>query len=45
MTGKTWFDSDGDCYSKPAQTVVVRNGAFELAEAQVTPEELPVESE
>lgn len=45
VTGKTWFDADGDCYSKPAQTVVVRNGAFELAEAQVTPEELPVESE
>ena len=45
VTGKTWFDQNGDCYSKPAQTVVVRNGAFTLAEKQVTPEELPVEGE
>jgi branched-chain amino acid transport system substrate-binding protein len=45
VTGATYFDAHGDCYSKPAQTVVVRNGAFELAEKQVTPEELPVESE
>ena len=38
MTGVTYFDAEGDCYSKPAQIVVVRNGAFALAEKQIAAE-------
>jgi branched-chain amino acid transport system substrate-binding protein len=35
VTGMTFFDEHGDCYSKPAQIVVVRNGGFALAEKQI----------
>lgn len=38
VTGVTYFDAEGDCYSKPAQIVVVRNGAFALAEKQIAAE-------
>jgi branched-chain amino acid transport system substrate-binding protein len=38
VTGVTYFDEHGDCPSKPAQVVVVRNGAFALAERQLTVE-------
>jgi branched-chain amino acid transport system substrate-binding protein len=35
VTGVTFFDEHGDCPSKPASVVVVKNGAFELAEKQL----------
>jgi branched-chain amino acid transport system substrate-binding protein len=38
VTGLTFFDEHGDCYSKPAQIVVVRNGSFVLAEKQIAAE-------
>lgn len=38
VTGMTYFDEHGDCPSKPAQVVVVRNGAFVLAAAQLPAE-------
>lgn len=38
VTGVTYFDAEGDCPSKPAQVVVVRNGAFALAEKQLPAE-------
>ncbi len=38
VTGVTYFDEHGDCPSKPAQVVVVRNGAFVLAEKQLPAE-------
>lgn len=38
VTGLTFFDEHGDCYSKPAQIVVVRNGGFALAEKQLASE-------
>lgn len=38
VTGVTYFDEHGDCPSKPAQVVVVRNGAFVLAEKQLSAE-------
>jgi branched-chain amino acid transport system substrate-binding protein len=38
VTGVTYFDEHGDCPSKPAQVVVVRNGAFALAEKQLAGE-------
>lgn len=38
VTGLTYFDEHGDCPSKPAQVVVVRNGAFMLAEKQLPAE-------
>jgi branched-chain amino acid transport system substrate-binding protein len=40
VTGVTYFDDQGDCTSKPWVAVVVRNGAFVLADRQLTPAEL-----
>ncbi|MFC1707426.1 ABC transporter substrate-binding protein [Planctomycetota bacterium] len=36
VTGATWFDQEGDCYSKGAHVAVVRDGAFAVAERQLT---------
>ncbi len=38
VTGVTYFDEHGDCPSKPAQVVLVRNGGFVLAEKQLAAE-------
>ncbi|RME75265.1 MAG: branched-chain amino acid ABC transporter substrate-binding protein [Planctomycetota bacterium] len=38
VTGPTWFDADGDCYSKGAHVAVVKNGRFVPAERQYKPQ-------
>jgi branched-chain amino acid transport system substrate-binding protein len=35
VTGKTWFDEEGDCYSKGLHVAVVKDGKFAAAEKQV----------
>lgn len=35
VTGPTYFDKEGDCYSKGAHVAVVRNGKFVAAEKQL----------
>jgi len=40
VTGKTYFNEDGDCYSKPAHVAIVTNGKFVPAEKQLSPEEM-----
>lgn len=36
VTGVTYFDEEGDCYSKPIYVAVVKDGVFVPAEAQLT---------
>ena len=35
VTGVTYFDAEGDCYSKPVYVAVVKNGEFVPAEQQM----------
>ncbi|MHC4390883.1 MAG: ABC transporter substrate-binding protein [Planctomycetota bacterium] len=35
VTGKTWFDNEGDCYSKGAHVAVVKDGKFVAADKQM----------
>ena len=35
VTGMTYFDEEGDCYSKPVYVAVVKDGAFVPAEKQM----------
>lgn len=38
VTGVTYFDAEGDCYSKGASVATVRDGQFVPAEEQMAPE-------
>jgi branched-chain amino acid transport system substrate-binding protein len=38
VTGRTWFDDEGDCYSKGAHVAVVQGGKFVAADKQYTPQ-------
>ncbi len=40
LTGKTFFDAEGDC-KKPVQVTVVKNGKFIAAEKQLSVEDAP----
>ena len=35
VTGNTYFDSEGDCYSKGAHVAIVKNGVFVPAPKQL----------
>ena len=35
VTGLTYFDAEGDCYSKGAHVAVVKDGKFTAAEKQI----------